>query len=213
MSEIYASRTVTEDGQLLLKKIERDQIQTVWERHLAQQPHCGFCEMGLSCRICAMGPCRVDPFGEGPQQGVCGADADIIVARNLGRMIAAGAASHSDHGRDLVEVLATVGAGDGSGYQIREPEKLKTLAVEYGVDTEGKELTLIAAELAYAMQEDFGTRKRELTLLQRAPEKRRQIWKKLGVTPRGIDRETSEMMHRTHMGVDNDWQSHKYSPD
>lgn len=207
MSEIYASRTVTQDGQLLLKKIERDQIQTVWERHLAQQPHCGFCEMGLSCRICAMGPCRVDPFGEGPQQGVCGADADIIVARNLGRMIAAGAASHSDHGRDLVEVLATVGAGDGSGYQIREPEKLKTLAVEYGVDTEGKELTLIAAELAYAMQEDFGTRKRELTLLQRAPEKRRQIWKKLGVTPRGIDRETSEMMHRTHMGVDNDWQS------
>lgn len=207
MSEIYASRTVTEDGQLLLKKIERDQIQTVWERHLAQQPHCGFCEMGLSCRICAMGPCRVDPFGEGPQQGVCGADADIIVARNLGRMIAAGAASHSDHGRDLVEVLATVGAGDGSGYQIREPEKLQTLAAEYGVDTEGKELTLIAAELAYAMQEDFGTRKRELTLLQRAPEKRRQIWKKLGVTPRGIDRETSEMMHRTHMGVDNDWQS------
>ena len=207
MSEIHASRTLTQDGQLLLKKIERDQIETVWERHLAQQPHCGFCEMGLSCRICAMGPCRVDPFGEGPQQGVCGADADIIVARNLGRMIAAGAASHSDHGRDLVEVLATVGAGDGSGYQIREPEKLKALAAEYGVDIEGKELTLIAAELAYAMQEDFGTRKKELTLLQRAPEQRRQIWKKLGVTPRGIDRETSEMMHRTHMGVDNDWQS------
>ena len=207
MSKIHASRTVTEDGQLLLKKIERDQIETVWERHLAQQPHCGFCEMGLSCRICAMGPCRVDPFGEGPQQGVCGADADIIVARNLGRMVAAGAASHSDHGRDLVEVLATVGAGDGSGYQIREPEKLNALAAEYGVDTEGKELTLIAAELAYAMQEDFGTRKEKLTLLHRAPEKRRQIWKKLGVTPRGIDRETSEMMHRTHMGVDNDWQS------
>jgi anaerobic carbon-monoxide dehydrogenase catalytic subunit len=27
------------------------------------------------------------------------------------------------------------------------------------------------------------------------------------VTPRGIDRETSEMMHRTHMGVDNGWVS------
>jgi len=207
MNKTYASRTITEDGQLLLKKMERDQVETVWERHIAQQPHCGFCEMGLSCRICAMGPCRVDPFGEGPQQGVCGADADIIVARNLGRMIAAGAASHSDHGRDLVEVLATVGTGDGSGYQIREPEKLKSVAAEYGISTDGKELTLIAAELAYAMQEDFGTRKSELTLLDRAPEKRREIWKKLGVTPRGIDREISEMMHRTHMGVDNDWQS------
>jgi carbon-monoxide dehydrogenase catalytic subunit len=207
MSKIYASKTITEDGQLLLRKIERDQVETVWERHQAQQPHCGFCEMGLSCRVCAMGPCRVDPFGEGPQQGVCGADADIIVARNLGRMIAAGAASHSDHGRDLVEVLATVGDGDGSGYEIREPEKLKAVAAEYGIDTGKKALPKIAAELAYAMQEDFGTRKDELTLLQRAPEKRREIWKKLGVTPRGIDRETSEMMHRTHMGVDNDWQS------
>ena len=62
-----------------------------------------------------MGPCRIDPFGDGPRQGVCGADADIIVARNLGRMIAAGAASHSDHGRDLVEVLAQVAEGNGSG--------------------------------------------------------------------------------------------------
>ena len=66
-----------------------------------QQPQCGFCELGLSCRICVMGPCRIDPFGDGPQRGVCGADADIMVARNLARMVAAGAASHSDHGRDL----------------------------------------------------------------------------------------------------------------
>jgi len=46
-----------------------------------------------------------------------------------------------------------------------------------------------------------------LTLAKRAPEKRREIWRKAGITPRGIDRETSEMMHRTHIGVDNGWQS------
>jgi len=40
-----------------------------------------------------MGPCRISPFEEeGPKLGVCGATADIIVARNLIRMIAAGAA-------------------------------------------------------------------------------------------------------------------------
>jgi carbon-monoxide dehydrogenase catalytic subunit len=203
----HDKQTITEDGQLMLDKAQTDQIETVWDRYQSQLPQCGYCDMGLSCRNCVMGPCRVDPFGEGPQKGVCGADADIIVARNLGRMIAAGAASHSDHGRDLVEVLAEVGAGKGSGYQIRDEAKLRAVAAEYGIETENKEAAAIAGELADAMQEDYGTRKKSLALVQRAPKKRREIWKKLGIMPRGIDRETSEMMHRTHMGVDNDWKS------
>ena len=154
-----------------------------------------------------MGPCRIDPFGEGPQQGVCGADADIIVSRNLGRMIAAGAASHSDHGRELVEVLAKVAEGKAPGYSIKAPDKLRSVASEYGISLDGKDDMTLAGELADAMFEDYGTRKSALTLLSRAPEKRRLLWSRIGVTPRGIDRETSEMMHRTHMGVDNDWVS------
>ncbi|QTA89831.1 Carbon monoxide dehydrogenase [Desulfonema magnum] len=207
MSKAYEKNTITEDGQLLLKKAERDQIETVWDRYEAQLPQCGYCEMGLSCRVCVMGPCRVDPFGEGPQKGVCGADGDIIVARNLCRMIAAGAAAHSDHGRDLVEVLAEVAEGRAPGYEIKDMEKLKRVAAEYNIETEGKDPLKIAGELAHAMQEDFGTRKKELTLVKTAPEKRQELWKKIGVMPRGIDREISETMHRTHMGVDNGWQS------
>jgi len=203
----FENISITEDARLLLEKTHQDGIETVWQRHDAQQPQCGYCETGLSCRICVMGPCRIDPFGEGPQRGVCGADADIIVARNLCRMIAAGAASHSDHGRDLVEVLAAVAAGKAPGYSIRDEEKLKKVAAEYGVETEGKDTLAIAAEVADAMMEDYGMRRKSLTLLSRAPEKRRKLWDRIGVTPRGIDRETSEMMHRTHMGVDNGWQS------
>lgn len=206
-SEKYNSYSIAQDARLLLKKAEKDEIETVWDRHAAQLPQCGYCEMGLSCRICSMGPCRIDPFGDGPQRGVCGADADIIVARNLGRMIASGSASHSDHGRDLVEVLEKVASGEAPGYEIRDPEKLKRVAAEYGVSVEGKGILEVALELAHAMQEDYGTRKKGLQLLARAPQKRRDIWEKFGVTPRGIDRETSEMMHRTHMGVDNDWVS------
>jgi len=201
------NQTTTKDGRLLLDKARNDRVETVWDRYQAQMPQCGFCDMGLSCRNCVMGPCRVDPFGEGPQKGVCGADADIIVARNLGRMIAAGAASHSDHGRDLLEVLARVGNGDESGYAIRDADKLQRVAAEWGVQTDGKSLPQIAHDLADAMQEDYGTRKKSLQYVQRVPVKRRELWEKLGITPRGIDRETSEMMHRTHMGVDNDWKS------
>lgn len=205
-AEIQA-RTITEDGQVFLQKAAQDGLETVWDRFEAQKPQCGFCELGLSCRNCSMGPCRIDPFGEGPLRGVCGADADIIVARNLGRMIAAGSASHSDHGRDLVEVLRKVGEGRAPGYTIRSVEKLKKVASEFGIAVDGKTPSDLALELAHAMEEEFGTRKKSLTFLARVPEKRRAVWNKLGITPRGIDRETSEMMHRTHMGVDNDWQS------
>src|SRR6056297_2731188 len=147
MSHHHKQCTATRDGQLLLKKAESDQMETVWDRYQAQLPRCGFCELGLSCRICAMGPCRVDPFGEGPQQGVCGADADIIVARNLCRMIAAGAAAHSDHGRDLVEVLAAVAENKAPGYSITDPEKLNRVAAEYSIATEGKKPEEVAGEL------------------------------------------------------------------
>lgn len=41
--------------------------------------------------------------------------------------------------------------------------------------------------------------------MKKAPLKRQEIWKRLGVTPRGIDREVVEIMHRTHMGVDQDY--------
>jgi len=201
------THTITQDGQLLIEKAKADRIETVWDRQAEQQPHCGFCETGLSCRICIMGPCRIDPFGEGPQKGVCGADADIMVARNLGRMIAAGAASHSDHGRDLVEVLAAVAKGDAPGYKIRDTEKLQHVAGEYGIATDDKDALTLAGELADAMMEDYGMRQKQITLTHRAPQKRRELWENVGIMPRGIDRETSEMMHRTHMGVDNNWQS------
>ena len=104
-------------------------IETVWDRLAKQQPQCGYCNLGTSCRICAMGPCRVDPFGDGPQKGVCGADADIIVARNLARTIAAGASSHSDHGRDILETLYQVGEGKTDVYKITDPAKLRRLAL------------------------------------------------------------------------------------
>ncbi len=108
MSE-FKEFSICTDAQLTLKKAREDGVETAWDRLKKQEPQCGYCELGVSCRICVMGPCRVDPFGEGPQRGVCGADAEIIVARNLARMIASGAASHSDHGRDLLEVLHELG--------------------------------------------------------------------------------------------------------
>jgi carbon-monoxide dehydrogenase catalytic subunit len=196
--------SIQPDTLALKDKAKQEGLDTIWERFEAQKPHCGFCELGLSCRICVMGPCRIDPFGDGPQLGVCGADADIIVARNLGRMIAAGAASHSDHGRDLVETLLAVGEGRAPGFKVTDTAKLDRLAAEFGVagdlSTQAK-----AKELALAMMEEYGIKKGFLTFVKRLPPARQEKWQALGIAPRGIDWEVTEMLHRTHMGVDNDY--------
>ena len=197
--------SITNDAREMLVRAREEGIETVWDRLAAQEPQCGYCSMGVSCRNCSMGPCRVDPFGEGPQKGVCGADADIIVARNLGRTIAAGAAAHSDHGRDILEVFESLAAGETSGYEIRDVDKLKTLAAEWGIETGDRAIEHVARDLADAMMEDFGSRKDAVGFLGRVPKQRSKLFAELGITPRGIDRENVEMLHRTHMGVDNDY--------
>jgi carbon-monoxide dehydrogenase catalytic subunit len=195
--------SIQSDTLALKEKARQEGLETVWERFRAQEPQCGFCQLGLSCRNCVMGPCRIDPFGEGPQRGICGADADIIVARNLGRMVAAGAAAHSDHGRDLVETLLAVAEGQAPGYQLTDLEKLNRLASEFGISEDLAPLAK-AKELALAIMEEYGIKKGNLTFTKRLPPARLAKWQALGITPRGIDWEITEMMHRTHMGVDNE---------
>ena len=63
-----------------------------------QTPHCKFGEQGVCCRICAMGPCRITPKAP---RGICGCDAHGIVGRNYLKFTAGGAATHSDHGREI----------------------------------------------------------------------------------------------------------------
>ena len=203
----YKEFSICDDAQSTLKKAHQDGVVTAWDRFKKQEPQCGFCVSGLSCRVCAMGPCRIDPHGKGAHYGVCGADADIISARNLARMVAAGSASHSDHARDLVEVLHKIGTGKAPGYTIKDPVKLKRVAKEYSIDTGSLSDNEIAVRLAEAMMEDFGMKKGKITFIGRAPKQRVELWEKLKVIPRGIDRETSETMHRTHMGVDNNYVS------
>ncbi len=203
----YQEFSIAADAQSMLEKAHKDNVTTVWDRARKQEPQCLFCRTGLSCRVCAMGPCRIDPHGKGAHFGVCGADVDTIVARNLSRMVAAGSASHSDHARDLVEVLFNIGKGKASGYTIRDGEKLKRIAEEYGIESGSLNEKELAVTLAEAIMEDFGMKKGRLTFISRAPKQRRELWEKLKVIPRGIDRETTETMHRTHMGVDNDYVS------
>ena len=213
MSDI-TKKSIDIATQETLKVAQDENILTAWDRLESQQPQCGFGQLGVCCTICNMGPCRIDPFGEGAQAGVCGANADTIAARNLARKIAVGASAHSDHGRDVAHTLSLLAqkhshakAGAHShDYDILDMEKFKSLAQEFGIDT-GKDKEQIIKELSHKLLEEFGRQEGELTFIKRAPKKRQQIWKKLGIVPRGIDREIVELLHTTTMGVDNDYKN------
>ncbi len=199
------NRSVDPAAQEALAHAQELGAKTIWDRHDAMKPVCGFGELGLCCEICYMGPCRIDPFGERAQVGACGADAHLIVARNLARAVAAGAAAHSDHGREVVEVLRIVGeSGAASGYAVTNFEKLKTLAEEWGVTVGDRTERQIVADLAALMKSQFGAQEGPLVPLLRAPEGQRARWDKAGIAPRGIDREIVELLHRTHHGVEAD---------
>ncbi len=200
----------------MLKIAKERGYETAWDRLEKQQPQCGFGLLGVCCRNCMMGPCRINPFGDGPDRGVCGAMADVIVARNLDRMIAAGASAHSDHGRRPALLLKEVAEGKNKDYEIKDVEKLKAVAERLGVDA-AKDLREVALEVAETALKDFGKQDEDPIrfLLAYAPKKRIETWKKaeetlssggkkMKVLPRNIDREVVDIMHRTNIGVDND---------
>jgi len=160
---------------------------------------CNIGSQGLCCKNCAMGPCRL--VGK-HDRGVCGATIDTIVARNFARGVAAGASAHSDHGRDLAYTLLEAVEGEAPDYGVRDSFKLLEVAGHLGVETDGRSVDDIARDVAMAALGEFGKIHGKVLYLQRAPSKRQQIWHELGIEPRAIDREVVEMLHRTHVGND-----------
>jgi len=128
-----------------------------------------------------------------------------MVARGLLRAIAAGAAAHSDHARDVAHTLKLTAQGRAGGYEIKDEAKLRRLAAEYGIPEAGRSKEEVALDLAKAALGEFGQQEGPIRFTRRAPPKRVALWEKLGIDPRGIDREIVEIMHRTHIGVDNDY--------
>ena len=194
-------------------------VETIFDRALTMK-QCAIGVQGTCCKNCSMGPCRL-PLpkagieGEDTRKGLCGATANTIAARNFIRMIAGGAAAHSDHGRCVAEVFLSAARKETEAYKIKDFDKLlevaKYLNVATTVEVDGEELDRdideIAVETAEVALGEWGKPEGELLSLKKAPKARYELWKKMGVLPRNIDREIVEIMHRTHMGVDQDYKN------
>ncbi len=196
----YEERTADPAAQEMLIRADELGIGTAFSRADDMVP-CNIGGAGMCCKLCGMGPCRLTKDG---QTGVCGATIDTIQARNLVRAIAAGAAAHSDHGRDMAFILKAVANGETEGYVIRDVAKLRIVASKYGIPIDKRSPEDIANDLADLYISQFGQQRGEIVPITRAPGKRQKLWREHGVIPRGIDREVVEALHRTHIGDDQD---------
>ena len=192
--------------EILSQDIAKD-VRTAYDRVESRgMSACLFGSGGTCCRNCNMGPCQIID-GVEEMIGICGATADTVAARNFARIVAAGTAAHTDHAREMVKGFIETAKGHGP-HEIQDVEKLYKLAGIFGVETEGRDKNDIALEVGELALAEFGSQDdHPLSMLKRAPKKRQEIWKKLGIEPRGVDREVVEMMHRTHMGVDQDYKN------
>jgi carbon-monoxide dehydrogenase catalytic subunit len=196
----HEERTADPAAQEMLYRADELGLSTAFTRVDELVP-CNIGGAGMCCKLCGMGPCRLTKDG---MTGICGATIDTIQARNFIRAIAAGAAAHSDHGRDMAFTLKAVANHQAEGYSIKDIAKLRMVASYYDIPIEGRSPEEIANDLADLYIAQFGQQKGEVAPARRAPAKRQALWRDLGVMPRGIDREVVEALHRTHIGDDQD---------
>ncbi|MGD9369760.1 MAG: carbon monoxide dehydrogenase, partial [Desulfobacteraceae bacterium] len=185
--------TIDPASQQMLQRAHDLGVETAFDRALTMKP-CNIGTQGTCCKNCGMGPCRL-PFpksgiqGEDTRKGICGATANTIAARNFIRMIAGGAAAHSDHGRSVAEVFMAAARKETDAYKIRNINKLIEVAKVLGVDTTvevddkqlDRNLDEIAVEVGEKALNEWGKSEGEILFAKRAPKPRYELWKKQGV--------------------------------
>lgn len=189
----------------MMLNMEQVGIDTAFDRFDNQKPQCSFGLSGVCCKICNMGPCKITPKSP---KGVCGADADLIVARNLLRSAAAGVAQHGMHAREVILSLKWAAQGK-LDIPIIGAYKVKAMAEAFGIPTKHRKLNNIAIDLADTLLADLSRTEPEeyKTIKACAPPERRETWKKLDILPISAYHEVFEAYHKTGCATDGDWKS------
>lgn len=190
----------------MLEKARRDGVSTAWDRAVEMKP----CPIGVEsacCKHCFMGPCRLNVRDPYSKVGVCGATIDTIMARNFARMVAAGTAAHTDHGLCILELFRDVANRKISDYTIKDNIKLESLAKAIGIDIDGMDTRQMALALYDELIKTYTQLEGEIPFAKRVPEKTAELWRKLGIMPRGALKEIMETMSRTHIGCDQHYEN------
>ncbi|MCE5276747.1 MAG: anaerobic carbon-monoxide dehydrogenase catalytic subunit [Planctomycetaceae bacterium] len=175
-------------------------VNTAFDRIVEQEVKCQFGQLGVCCRLCSNGPCRVTP--DAPK-GVCGATADTMVARGLLRSVAAGAACYLHVAESTARRLKAIGEGV-SPLTIRSKDSLDALAAKLGVA--GKTWQDNARNVADAILADlYKPRGETMSLISRmALPQRVAVWEKTGLLSGGAKSEVFDALVKTSTNLNTD---------
>lgn len=160
-------------------------LTNVFDRFKQQQPiQCKFCIEGLSCQLCANGPCRIS---DKVPRGTCGVDAHTMVARNfVYRHVTIGTSANIFHCHQAARSLKAAGEHPESGLKVRDPEKLKKYADMAGLNA-NQPIEKLAVEFAQWVMNDIHSpyHIHSKAVEAFAPTRRKELWHKLGLFPGG----------------------------
>ena len=171
--------------------VHNQTLTNVFDRYVEQQPQCRFCIEGLSCQLCANGPCRITPKS---QRGVCGVDAHIMVSRNFTyRHTTIGTSANCYHAHQAARTLRAAGQNPTeSGLKIRDEGKLRKYAEMVGLNT-NVATNELAVNFANFVIEDICRPHYEPSKMVEAfaPARRKELWRKLDLFPGGANAEVA----------------------
>ncbi|CQR73558.1 Carbon monoxide dehydrogenase 2 [Sporomusa ovata DSM 2662] len=160
-------------------------LTNVFDRFEQQEKiRCNFCSSGLSCQLCANGPCRISPKAP---RGNCGVDADVMVSRNfVYRHVTIGTSANIFHAQQAARTLKAAAEKPDSGLKIRDKQKLLKYAEMAGLNSH-EDANKVAVNFANWVLADMGKPYWEESAMVQAfaPPKRQELWRKLGIYPGG----------------------------
>ncbi len=173
-------------------------VETSFHRTEDQKVKCGFGLQGVCCRLCSNGPCRVTPKSP---RGICGADADTIVARNFLRAVASGSACYLHVVETTARNLKDLGEKKGN---IKGLNALNNLAEMFGIESKDNHQKCI--DIANKVLNDlYKPRYEKMELVEKvAYGPRVDKWKELGIMPGGAKSEVFDAIVKSSTNLNSD---------
>ena len=179
MNQCFGCNTCASAEKKLEGYIRELPMETSHHRVEGQSTKCGFGLQGVCCRLCANGPCRITPKAP---RGICGATADVIVARNFLRAVASGSGCYIHIVENTALNVKKTAMAKG---EIKGEKSLKRLAEIFGV--EGKDKWETARMVAQKVLDDlYKPEYEKMELVEKmAYAPRFKKWQELDILPGG----------------------------
>ncbi|MCD2346770.1 anaerobic carbon-monoxide dehydrogenase catalytic subunit [Clostridium guangxiense] len=173
-------------------------VETSEHRVESQKAKCKFGKEGVCCKLCANGPCRITPKSP---RGICGADANTIVARNFLRAVAAGTGCYVHVVETTARNLKAIGENKK---EIKGMYTLNKLAGIFEIKEEDphKKAALIADKVLADLYKPTFEKTELIEKMAYAP--RFKKWTELNILPGGAKSEVFDAIVKTSTNLNSD---------